>query len=331
MAEVPVIDFAPFLHAGAEGKAKVAASIRAACEDTGFFYLRGHGIPQSQLDGIFDEARRFFSLPLEDRMKVKLSPQQNRGYQPLGSRFYGDQADAPDLNESFKYQHELPGDDPDIVDGGRVHAPNRWPDHLPGWREALLAYYDQMERLTDALLRAFALALDLEEQYFLGLYKKPLTQVNLLHYPPHPSVTPGQQFGLRPHSDTTAFTILLQGEVGGLQVQRQGEWIEAPPLKGAFVINIGDMMARWTNDRFASTPHRVINRSGRERYSVPFFAIPDFDAVVACLPSCMGPGRPQKYPPLRVGDFMRQSNAKDWNKDGPIVQGDRAPSLTAAT
>jgi isopenicillin N synthase-like dioxygenase len=317
MAEVPVIDFTAFREGGAAGKATVATAIREACEDTGFFYLSGHGIAQSQIDAIFAASRRFFALPFEERLKVRLTPQQNRGYQPLGSRMYGDKADAPDLNESFKYQHELPPDDPDILDGNRVHAANLWPENLPGWRETLIGYYDQMERLTDGLLRGFALALDLPEGYFHAFYRKPLTQINLLHYPPHPPVTPGRQYGLRPHSDTTAFTVLAQGEVGGLQVEQGGDWIEAPPLGGTFVINIGDMMARWTNDRFASTPHRVINRSGLERYSVPFFAIPDFDAVVECLPSCAGPGRPAKYPPLRVGDFMRDSNAKDWSKDRP--------------
>ena len=320
MAQVPVIDFSAFREGTAAGKAAVAAAIRDACETIGFFYLSGHGIANSQIDAVFAASRRFFALPLEERLKVKLTPRQNRGYQPLGSRMYGDKADAPDLNESFKYQHELPPDDPDILDGGRVHALNLWPANLPSWREALLDYYDAMERLSETLLRAFALALDLPEDYFAGFYRKPLTQINLLHYPPHPPVTPGRQFGLRPHSDTTAFTILAQGDVGGLQVERRGEWIEAPPLPGTFVINIGDMMARWTNHRFASTPHRVINRSGLERYSIAFFAIPDFDAVVACLPSCAGPGRPAKYPPLRVGAFMQDSNAKDWNKDGPIRQ-----------
>ncbi len=317
MAQVPVIDFSAFLEGTAEGKAKVAMAIRAACEDTGFFYLSGHGIPQSQIDAIFAASRCFFALPLEERLKVRLTPRQNCGYQPLGSRMYGDKADAPDLNESFKYQHELPPDDPDVLDGNRVHAANLWPETLPGWRETLIAYYDAMERLTDGLLRGFALALDLPEDYFHAFYRKPLTQINLLHYPPHPPATPGRVFGLRPHSDTTAFTVLAQGEVGGLQVEQAGDWIDAPPLPGTFVINIGDMMARWTNDRFASTPHRVINRSGLERYSVPFFAIPDFDAVVACLPSCAGPGRPAKYPPLRVGDFMLDSNAKDWSKNLP--------------
>jgi isopenicillin N synthase-like dioxygenase len=318
MAEVPVIDFAPFREGTAAGKAAVAAAIRDACQTIGFFYLSGHGIAQSRIDAVFAASVRFFALPLEERLKIKLTPQQNRGYQPLGSRMYPDKADAPDLNESFKYQHELMADDPDIRDGGRVHALNRWPENLPGWRETLLDYYDGMEDLTDALLRAFALALDLPETYFASFYRKPLTQINLLHYPPHPASTPGRQFGIRPHSDTTAFTILAQGEVGGLQVEQGAEWIDAPPRKGTFVINIGDMMARWTNDRFASTPHRVINLSGKERYSIPFFAIPDFDAVVACLPSCMGSGQPAKYPPRHVGAFMQNSNATDWNKDGPV-------------
>jgi isopenicillin N synthase-like dioxygenase len=320
MAKIPVVDFAGFLHGTAADKSRAAAAIRDACEDTGFFYLIGHDVPPAQVAAIFAAAHRFFALPLEQRMELRLTPRQNRGYQPLGSRFYGDKADAPDLNESFKYQHDLPPDDPDIRDGNRVHALNRWPNALPGWRATLVAYYDQMERLSGALLRGFALALGLDESYFAAFYRKPLTQINMLHYPPHPPSTSERQFGLRPHSDTTAFTILAQGDVGGLQVERCGEWIEVPPSNGSFVINIGDMMARWTNDRFASTPHRVINRSGLERYSVPFFAIPDFDAVVECLPNCSGAGRPAKYPPLRVGDFMQTSNATDWNKDGPIVQ-----------
>jgi isopenicillin N synthase-like dioxygenase len=308
-----VIDFAAFLTG--DGKLQVARQIREACESTGFFYLVRHGVPQATIDAVFAASRRFFAQPLEQRMKVRLEVGPNRGYQPLGSRFYAGKADAPDHNESFKYQHELPPDDPDVIAGNRVHARNRWPDDLPGWRDTLLEYYDGMEHLTGALLRAFALALDLDEAWFLAAYRKPLTQINLLHYPPHPPITPGRQFGLRPHSDTTAFTILAQGDVGGLQVEHGGDWIDVPPIPGSFVINIGDMMARWTNDRFASTPHRVINRSGTERYSVAFFAIPDFDAEVACLPSCMGPDNPPKYAPLRVGEFMLHSNATDWNKD----------------
>jgi isopenicillin N synthase-like dioxygenase len=318
MPDVPVIDFLPFREASAEGKSKVAAQIRDACEGSGFFYLAQHGVPKADVEAVFCASRRFFDLPLEERMKVKLSPKQNRGYQPLGSRLYAEQADAPDLNESFKYQHELSPDDPDIRDGNRVHALNKWPADLPGWRDTLIGYYDRMEQLTERLLRAFALALDIPENYFIGFYKKPLTQINLLHYPPQSNEARGRQFGIRPHADTTAFTVLAQDDVGGLQVQRGDSWIEAPPIPDTFVINIGDMMARWTNDRFQSTPHRVINRSGAERFSIPYFAIPDFDAVVECLPSCEGPGRPAKYPALSVGEFMQGSNARDWNKDKPL-------------
>ncbi|MBV8450059.1 MAG: isopenicillin N synthase family oxygenase [Hyphomicrobiales bacterium] len=318
MTDVPIIDFLPFREGAAAGKAKVAREIRGACEGIGFFYLARHGVPRAEVDAVFDASKRFFALPLEERMKVKLSPKQNRGYQPLGSRLYAEQADAPDLNESFKYQHELPPDDPDIRDGNRVHALNRWPSDLPGWRETLIGYYVQMESLTERLLRAFALALEIPEDYFLAFYKKPLTQINLLHYPPQSSEARGRQFGIRPHADTTAFTVLAQDNVGGLQVQRGESWIEAPPVEDTFVINIGDMMARWTNDRFQSTPHRVINRSGAERFSIPYFAIPDFDAIVECLPSCKGPDRPVKYPPLRVGEFMQGSNSRDWNKDKPL-------------
>ena len=316
---VPVIDFAPFLS-GAEGKLAVAEQIRDACEGTGFFYLAGHGVPQTEIDAVFAASRRFFALPLAERMKVRLQVGPNRGYQPLGSRIYADKADAPDLNESFKYQRELPDDDSDVVSGNRVHARNLWPEALPGWRATLVGYYDQMERLTDAMLRAFALALSLPEDWFLGFYRKPLTQINMIHYPPHPPHTPGRQFGLRPHADTTAFTILAQGDIGGLQVEQGEDWIDVPPIAGTFVINIGDMMARWTNDRFASTPHRVINRSGKERFSIAFFAIPDFDAVVECVPGCVPSGAEPKYPPLHVGRFMLNSNATDWNKDGPVAR-----------
>jgi isopenicillin N synthase-like dioxygenase len=314
MVDVPVIDFTPFREGSAEGKARVADAIREACEGSGFFYLVGHGVPMEQIEAVFAASRRFFALPLEERLKIKLTPRQNRGYQPLGSRMYGDKADAPDLNESFKYQHELPPNDPDVIDGGRVHALNKWPEGMPEWRDTLIAYYGQMEHLTDALLRAFALALDIDEDYFLRFYVKPLTQINLLHYPPQPSTAAGRQFGIRPHSDNTAFTILAQDSVGGLQIESGDTWIEAPPISGAYVINIGDMMARWTNDRFRSTPHRVVNRSGAERYSVPFFAIPDFDAVIECLSSCQRPDWPPKYAPLRVGDFMHESNSRDWAK-----------------
>ncbi len=247
--------------------------------------------------------------------RLRCTPRQTRGYMPLRARHYPGTG-APDLMEAFKVQEELPADDPDIRAGDRIHERNRWPEGYPEFRATVMAYFAEVTRLSQALLRAFALALDLDEEHFLQFFRKPLTQLSLIHYPPQPPAAPEDEYGVRPHADATAFTILCQDEVGGLEVQGAAErWIAVPPLPGTFVINIGDMMARWTNGRFASTKHRVFNRTGRERYSLPFFGIPDFDAVVECLPTCRGEGRPAKYPPLHVGTFMRRKFSTDWTKE----------------
>ncbi|HLI12077.1 MAG TPA: 2-oxoglutarate and iron-dependent oxygenase domain-containing protein [Alphaproteobacteria bacterium] len=315
---IPLIDFAPFLAGREPEKHRVAGSIAEACETIGFLYLANHGVPAAKIAAVFAAAREFFHLPLEFRLSERLrcTPEENRGYMPLGSRHYAGTG-APDLMEAFKVQIELPPDDPDIRAGDRLHYPNRWPDGMPEWRATVLDYFDEMTRLSQRLLRAFALALELEEDYFLAFYRKPLTQLSLIHYPPQEPAAPDDEYGIRPHADATSFTILAQDEVGGLEVlSPAGGWIQARPIPGTFVINIGDMMARWTNDRFASTKHRVFNRAGRERYSLPFFGIPDFDAVVSCLPSCQGPDNPPKYPPLHVGESIRKKNAADWSKRG---------------
>ena len=314
---IPLIDFAPFLSGGAAERRNVAREVAEACESIGFLYLQNHGIAPATLDGMFAAARDYFSWPLAERNKEELlcTATSTRGYMPLQARHYPGTA-APDLMEAFKYQQELPATDPDILDGNRVHQRNRWPQGRAAFRAQLLRYFDEVTNLSHELLRAFALALDIEEDYFLQFFRKPLTQVSLLHYPPQAPAAPGDEYGIRPHADATAFTILLQDEVGGLQVKgARNDWVNATPIPGTFVINIGDMMARWTNNRFASTMHRVFNRTGRERYSLPFFGIPDFDAVVECLPTCRGEGRPAKYPPLHVGTFMRRKFSTDWTKE----------------
>ena len=313
---IPLIDFAPFLAGTPAGKLAVAAQVREACETIGFLYLRNHGVPEGSIAATLAAARRFFALPGSVRLDpdILTTPTRTRGYMKLGSRHYAGTG-APDLMEAFKVQQQLPSDDPDIVAGGRGQELNVWPKGEDAFRRTVQGYFDEMTRLSHGLLRAFALALELDEDWFLASFHKPQTQLSLLHYPPQPPAAPEDEYGIRPHADATAFTILYQDEVGGLQVQGvSGQWIAAPPIPGTYVINIGDMMARWTNDRFASTRHRVFNRTGRERYSLPFFGIPDYDAVVECLPTCQGPGNTAKYPPLKVGDFIKRKNASDWTK-----------------
>jgi isopenicillin N synthase-like dioxygenase len=314
MEHVPTVDFAPFLDGSPHGKLAVARAIGAACEGIGFFYLKNHGVSPTMTVDILAAAQRFFHGPSDIRMDpaLRLSAAHSRGYQALGARHYADTS-APDLMEAFKFQRELPADDPDILAGDRIQQPNKWPNELPGWRETLLAYFQAVDALAANLLRAFALALDLQETFFLSFYRKPLTQVSLLHYPSQRPCPPQDAFGNRPHLDATAFTIVLQGDIAGLEVQtRSAAWVSVVPLDGTFVVNIGDLMARWTNDRYRSTKHRVVNRSGAERYSVPYFAIPDFDAVVACLPTCHGPGKPPKYEPLHVGQSIQKKFSSDY-------------------
>jgi isopenicillin N synthase-like dioxygenase len=316
---IPLIDFAPFLVGDAAARQRVADEIAAACETIGFLYLKNHGVPEAKIATIFEAARFFFALPEAVRMRPELltSPSQTRGYMTLRARHYPSTG-APDEMEAFKVQLELPADDRDIVAGNRIHQLNRWPQGYPEFRATVLDYFAEMTRLSTELLRAFALALDLPENYFLQFYRKPMTQLSLLHYPPQAPSAPEDEYGIRPHADATAFTILAQDEVGGLDVKGAADrWIRAVPIPGTYVINIGNMMARWTNDRFASTLHRVFNRTGRERYSVPFFGIPDFDAVVSCLPTCEGPENPAKYRPMHAGEFTVRKFSTDWTGQKP--------------
>jgi isopenicillin N synthase-like dioxygenase len=301
---LPIIDFGPFLSGKSNERASIAFQIGAACEDVGFFYIVNHGVAADLIDRMFGQARSFFAQPLDKKMAIPVTRDHYRGYvasRALGRGQYG----KPDLFEGFKMQLDLGPDDPDVRAGKPLHQPNKWPADLPVFRATANEYWDAMMGLSNQLLRAFALALGEDESAFLPFFRKPLAQLSLLHYVPEPDDAVESRFGINPHRDTGAFTILTQDNTGGLEVgRRAGGWIPAPSVDGAYLINIGDMIQRWTNDRFVSTPHRVINPARRDRMSIPFFANADFDAVVTCLPSCIEPGKPARYPPLDVGEFM---------------------------
>jgi isopenicillin N synthase-like dioxygenase len=312
LKHIPVIGIGALREGTLAAQAAVAEELGAACREIGFFYVAEHGVPEAKIEAVRQAARDFFALPPAALHAIEATREHYRGYLPMGARAY---AGRPDLVHAFKMQIELPPDDPDLLAGKPLHQPNKWPAGLPGFRETLLDYYAEMDTLSHAIMRGFALALGQEAEFFRPFFRKPLTQLSLLHYPPQPPDAPEDQFGIRPHTDTSAFTILGTDPVGGLQVRPLGQdWIAAPHIPGTYLINIGDMMARWTNDEFTSTPHRVINATGRERISVPFFANPDYDAVVTCLPQCQGPGRPAKYPPQHVGEFILGRFTAGWNK-----------------
>lgn len=304
---IPLIDLGPFLAGTAEDRARVAAEIGAACRGVGFFYVTNHGVPQTLIDAVFAESKRFFAQPHDEKMRISIVESPNhRGFFPIG----GENVDPEktfDLKEGFDMALELGPEDPGVRAGLPLHGPNQWPENLPGYRETLDAYYDALCDLGRSLCRAFAMALGLAEDYFDAKLDKPLAQLRLLHYPPQTGPASEREMGVGAHSDYGCVAMLYQDDVGGLQIRNSaGEWIEAPPIPGAFVCNIGEMMARWTNDTFAATLHRVINTSGRDRYSAVVFFDPSYEVEVACLDCCQGPGNPPHYPPTTAGVYLKK-------------------------
>lgn len=300
-AEVPVLDLSGRDSPG--GLQALAAELRQACLNLGFFYVANHGVPQALTDGVFGAAKRYFDLPTEERMADLIDQRFKRGYMPYGLNH--SPGYDPDLKESYELALDLPEDDPDAVLGHWLHGPNRWPAQHPWLQAACDPYLDAAVALGKRLLRIFAVSLDLDDTYFLQFCRKPMMHMRLFHYPPQPAASGDLAFGVRPHSDLGMLTILNQDPIGGLELQkRDGEWVAAPFIPGTFVVNIGDLFRMWTNDLYVSTPHRVINRTGRERYSIPTFFCLDYDTPVACLPSCLAPGAAPKYPEVRAGEYV---------------------------
>ncbi len=299
---IPLIDFAPFLGGEAAGRRRVADAIGRACRHTGFFYIVNHGISGACVDALIRQTYRFFRQPLEDKMRVDIDRiQRHRGYVPQGA-LYADVNAHPDVQEGYEVSLELPADDPDYLAGNIMLGPNVWPGNLPGFREAVYGYYEAVLGLGRELLRAFELTLGLGDGWFADKTDRPMGQLRLIHYPSQDGPVDPGRIGIGAHTDYECFTLLLQDDVGGLQVgNRAGHWIHATPVPGSIVVNIGDMLMRWTNGEFVSTPHRVINRSGRERLSFPFFFGANHDCVVSPLERFVGAGRPPLYPPTRCG------------------------------
>ena len=300
---LPVIDMAPFLDGS--DRQGVADRIGAACREVGFLYLTNHGIPATLIDAAMAQARRFFALPEDRKMALDIAKSPaHRGYFPFFAE-NNDPKNNRDLKEGFDLAHHLPPDDPRVLAGKPLHGPNVWPDDLPGFQETIEAYHAALRVLAGQMMEAFALSLHLPQDHFAPLLDDAMGALRLLHYPPQPPLEDDRVVGTGSHTDYGCLTILAQDPVGGLQVQNAaGNWVAAPPMPGAFVVNIGDQMARWTNDVFAATHHRVINTSGRERYSMPFFFEPNYDAVIRCLETCKSPEHPAKYADVVAGEYL---------------------------
>ena len=277
-ATLPVIDLAGLADGDPAALARVARAVEAATTLSGFFYVSGHGIPESAIAGLRAQARRFFALPDAEKAAVAIN-RVNRGYLGPGqARMHG--AAHSDLKEVFFWGRELDADDPDLRAGRPLCGPNRWPAKPPGFKAAVQRYHRAAGALGDALLRAFAVSLGQAPGFFSTYYTRPMTRGQLIHYPPPPPEAPAGQFGVAPHSDFGCITLLLQ-ETAGLEVlSRDGAWLPAPPLPGTLVVNIGDLLERWTGGRLPSTRHRVRNATGVGRYSIAIFHDPSPSALV---------------------------------------------------
>ncbi|WP_158818323.1 isopenicillin N synthase family oxygenase [Methylocapsa sp. S129] len=306
--EIPVINIAALMGGRSADVDKIAAEIALACETAGFFYVVDHGVPAAMVDAVFEAGRWFFARPQAERDALDVATSPNfRGYVPIGIK--GPNVPRRML-EAFQMMLELGPDDPDVRAGNVMVGPNRWPAEAPAFRAAMEAYYGAVTALSHRLLGAFARGLGLPDDYFRPFFRKPLTQLRLLHYPPQRPDSDAE--GVEAHTDTGAFTILLQDQVGGLDVRnRAGRWIRATPIPGSFVINIADMMQRWTSGRFISTPHRVANRTGQDRISVPFFANPDYDATIIPLTRDVAAGE-KLYEPLACGPYVEKAYRAAW-------------------
>lgn len=282
--QLPVIDLTNLRSPDTALRKTLANEIAAACGGVGFFYIRNHGVPQSAINDMFAAAHAFCALPLEQKMEISLTESMSyTGYLPM-LHMGADTSLKGNLHETFQITTEFSPDDPDVLADKPLHQVNRWPKAMPELRTAMLEYNDRTAALSYDLLSLFALGLDLPEDTFAKYFDKPMNRLRLMHYPPQDAMDASEQLGVRAHTDPGTVTLLSQDEVGGLEVlMPSGDWYAVPPIPGTYVINIGEMLKIWTDGVFAATPHRVINRFGVDRYSVPFFANPDFDAVIEPL------------------------------------------------
>jgi isopenicillin N synthase-like dioxygenase len=217
-----------------------------------------------------------------------------------------EKAKKPNYNESFFCMRDRTPDDPDVIAKKPFKGLNQWPRDLPGFREDALAYMNAIEGLGMRMLPVVARSLDLPPDFFADYFNPANLQLRLLHYPVRDESEP-EQYGAGAHTDAGFLTFLMQHGIGGLQIRRtDGQWFDAPVLPGKFLINTGDLFRRWTNDRYLSTPHRVMNVSGTDRYSIAFFFGPDLDRTMSCLPTCQSAENPAKYPPISYGQYKAE-------------------------
>ncbi len=300
--EIPIIDMTAYRAGEPHAIEKLAAQLRDVTENIGFFYLAGHGIQDNLVANVFEQSRRFHALPLDVKSRIPYLAHDTflSGYQPCGTpRAKKASVDIvarvkPNLLSKFSVNRESGGE---IV--------NMWPENLPGFRETVSKYHARVEALGRELLPAWAVSLGLDRQWFEPFFEKPHVTLSMLHYPPQADIG-DRQYGIAPHTDNSFMTLLAQSNVGGLAVRMpSGHWRMVDKIPGTFLINTGNLMVRWTNGRYLSTKHRVINTANVDRYSLPVFFGPSPDALIECAPTCCSSENPAKYEPITYRELRK--------------------------
>lgn len=305
MESLPVIDLAQ--------PKGLSRDIENACHKVGFMYVSGHAIEDTVVAAARKAVIDFFTLPEAKKRESLVSSDNYRGYIPCGFFSPAGETTPADKYEGFKLHLEVPEGDP-IIAHCDLYGPNKWPD-VPGFQRSLQRYWHECDRVAHSLLQSVAEILGVEPQTFLRHFECPLTNMTLLHYPPQASADDG--FGIHPHKDTDALTILAPDPVGGLMVKRRDgdDWLPAGPCGNALIVNIGDMLELWSGGYFKSTPHKVVNLSGAERYSFPYFVVPHFDTVIEPL---IEPQPGFVRDSVHVGDISKEVWRNNWPDAVPI-------------
>ena len=313
-ANVPLVNISPFVTGSTEGRQAVVDAVRSACEDTGFFSIVGHGVPTEAIDRVRQDLAVSFALPLEQKMAVKRPAQKiSRGYNPMATQAVAstlDLASPPDLQESFGFGYcDVPDDDPyfDTRMGKIFFAPNLWPAAPTNLKNTIVAYRRALDELAGRIMHIFAMALDLEETFFDHKIDRAISVLRIINYPALREPPLEGQWRAGPHTDYGTLTLLhIEDYPQGLQIEnRDGVWLDIPATPGSFLVNIGDLMMRWTNDRWISTKHRVVcpapDFSDLARVSIAFFHQPNYDALCETIPTCIAPGETARYDPITSG------------------------------
>lgn len=311
---IPIVDLSGLAEGAApEARAATIAALKEALETSGFAYLAGHGVPEDLVERMRQMNVAFHDLPMEEKLALKINA-FHRGYMPMSSSTIVTSSVAkvtkPNRSESLMVMHEVPEDAP--YAGGPLQGPNQFPDSLPEVGETARAYMAEMTGLGERIAGGLAEALGLPRDWFAQFFDTPTLFLRLLHYPEQPDEE--ELFGSAPHTDYGFVTLLKQDNVGGLEVRnKRGDWIPAPPIEGTFVMNVGDILAKWSNGRFVSTPHRVRNLSRRDRYSQPFFYDPSMSALVQCPPAMLEAGEKPQMEPVLYGDYLLERLNKNYD------------------